>query len=103
MVSDAVLETRSVTKTYRLGRVEIPALRGVNLTIGRAEFTAIVGPTGSGKTTLLNIIGGIIHPQLTAFAAMASFLLGLALAVLVGLLASRRAARLSPAAALRTI
>ena len=51
-----------VWKIYRTGKVEWPALRGVNLTIRRNTFTAIVGPSGSGKTTLLNIIGGLDKP-----------------------------------------
>jgi len=51
-----------VWKIYRTGKVEWPALRGVNLTIRRNTFTAVVGPSGSGKTTLLNIIGGLDKP-----------------------------------------
>jgi putative ABC transport system ATP-binding protein len=51
-----------VWKVYRTGKVEWPALRGVNLVIKRNTFTAVVGPSGSGKTTLLNIIGGLDKP-----------------------------------------
>jgi putative ABC transport system ATP-binding protein len=57
-----VVETKEVTKTYRVGRVEMPALRGISLIVKQGEFTAIVGPSGSGKTTLLNIIGCIDDP-----------------------------------------
>ncbi|UCG41998.1 MAG: ABC transporter ATP-binding protein [candidate division WOR-3 bacterium] len=59
---NVVVETKGVTKTYRVGKVEMPALRGVSLAVKEGEFTAIVGPSGSGKTTLLNIIGCIDDP-----------------------------------------
>jgi putative ABC transport system ATP-binding protein len=57
-----VVETKEVTKTYRVGKVEMPALRGISTVVKEGEFTAIVGPSGSGKTTLLNIIGCIDDP-----------------------------------------
>jgi len=57
-----VVDVRSVSKVYRVGKVEAPALRGITLKIQEAEFAAIVGPSGSGKTTLLNIIGCIDEP-----------------------------------------
>ena len=50
-------------KTYRLGNVVVNALRGVSLTLYRAEFVVITGPSGSGKTTLLNIIGTLDKPS----------------------------------------
>lgn len=53
------IEVRKLTKTYRLGRVGVDALRGVDLSIDSAEIIGIVGPSGSGKSTLLNIMGGI--------------------------------------------
>ncbi|SDL65374.1 ABC transporter ATP-binding protein [Halarsenatibacter silvermanii] len=49
----------SVEKIYRQGKVEVPALRGVDLEITRGEFTTVFGPSGSGKTTLLNLIGAL--------------------------------------------
>lgn len=52
-----LVDLKNVTKSYKLGRTEVSALRGVNLSIERAEFSAVVGPSGSGKTTLFNIVG----------------------------------------------
>jgi len=58
-----LIETEGLTKTYEDNGVEVPALRGIDLTIHAGEFTAIVGPSGSGKTTLLNIISGLDKPS----------------------------------------
>jgi putative ABC transport system ATP-binding protein len=60
---DTVLEIRGLKKSYELGHLRTPALRGVDLTIERGEFTALVGPSGSGKTTLLNIAGCLDVPD----------------------------------------
>jgi len=59
---DDLIRVRGVTKTYRAGVIEIHALRSVDLTIRRGEFTALAGPSGSGKTTLLNVISGLDMP-----------------------------------------
>ncbi len=56
---DNLITARQLTKVYMTGRVETPALRGVDLDIRAGEFTAIVGPSGSGKTTLLNLMGAL--------------------------------------------
>ncbi|OGS23160.1 MAG: hypothetical protein A2252_02805 [Elusimicrobia bacterium RIFOXYA2_FULL_39_19] len=53
----------NVCKVYKLGKTEVHALRGVNLTIEKQEFMGIIGPSGSGKSTLLNIIGCIDVPS----------------------------------------
>ncbi|HNZ53262.1 MAG TPA: ABC transporter ATP-binding protein [bacterium] len=58
-----VIKVENVIRTYKTGEIEVHALRGVDLTIRKGEFTAIAGPSGSGKTTLLNIIGGLDTPS----------------------------------------
>jgi len=58
----AVIELKDVKRIYRVGEVETPALRGVDLTVDEGEFTAIVGPSGSGKTTLLQLMGCLDRP-----------------------------------------
>jgi lipoprotein-releasing system ATP-binding protein len=62
-VSEAVVELRSVGKTYVTGNVETPVLFDIGLAIHRGEFLAIVGGSGSGKTTLLNIMGLLDRPS----------------------------------------
>lgn len=57
-----MIELRNVAKVYRRGRTEVRALRGVSLTVDRAEFVAIIGPSGAGKSTLLNVIGCLDKP-----------------------------------------
>lgn len=57
-----IIQTIGVEKTYGQGDTKVQALRGVNLTINRGEFLAIVGTSGSGKSTLLHILGGLDQP-----------------------------------------
>jgi putative ABC transport system ATP-binding protein len=61
--SDNILEVRSVTRDYHLGKTVIHALRGVDFAVERGDFVSIVGPSGCGKTTLLNIVGCIDRPD----------------------------------------
>ena len=58
----SVIELQDVTRIYKIGEVETHALRGVDLTIEKGEFTAIVGPSGSGKTTMLQLMGCLDRP-----------------------------------------
>ncbi|MBI4338908.1 MAG: ABC transporter ATP-binding protein [Chloroflexi bacterium] len=57
-----MIELDNVTKVYRIGKVEVHALRGVSLSIGDGEMLAIMGPSGSGKSTLMNILGCLDVP-----------------------------------------
>src|SRR5215469_15865382 len=56
-----MIQAENVRKTYRIGKVDVEALRGVSLGIEKSEFVSIVGPSGSGKSTLFYILGGLTH------------------------------------------
>jgi putative ABC transport system ATP-binding protein len=58
----AIIECRGVTKIYRQGAVDVPALRGVDVVIAPGDFATLSGPSGSGKTTLLSLVGGLDRP-----------------------------------------
>jgi putative ABC transport system ATP-binding protein len=58
----ALFDIRDLAKVYRMGEVEVHALRQVNLTLDEGQFIVLLGPSGSGKSTLLNIIGGLDVP-----------------------------------------
>ena len=62
-MSEPLLLTRHLGKTYQPGTQRIDALRDINLTVQRGEFIVMLGPSGSGKSTLLNILGGLHRPS----------------------------------------
>lgn len=59
---EPMIEIRSLHKTYRVGEIDVHALRGVDLSVARGEFLSVVGPSGSGKSTLFHILGGLTPP-----------------------------------------
>ena len=58
----AIIQAENLSKIYRIGKVDVPALRGVSLEVQPGEFVSIVGPSGSGKSTLFYILGGLAAP-----------------------------------------
>jgi putative ABC transport system ATP-binding protein len=62
-MTDVVISTQNITKTYRMGDVEVNALCGVSIEIKKGECVAIMGPSGSGKSTLMNILGCLDQPS----------------------------------------
>jgi putative ABC transport system ATP-binding protein len=59
----SLIHAEGLTKTYRIGDVDVPAVRGIDFTIEPSSFVAFVGPSGSGKSTILNMIGCLDHPS----------------------------------------
>ncbi|MDD4308433.1 MAG: ABC transporter ATP-binding protein [Thermoplasmata archaeon] len=62
-MNEVMVEAKNLTKTYKIGQVEVKALRGVNLTVRKGDMIAIMGPSGCGKTTLLNMLSGLDEPS----------------------------------------
>ena len=60
---DLIFRAQGLTKVYRMGDVEVHALRGIDLELRAGEFVVMLGPSGSGKSTLLNILGGLDVPS----------------------------------------
>jgi putative ABC transport system ATP-binding protein len=60
--STSAIETINLSMTYRSGKVDVPALNNINLTVNHGEFIAVMGPSGCGKSTLLHLLGGLMQP-----------------------------------------
>ena len=58
-----LIQATNITKSYRVGDMQVPALKGISFSIDEGAFAAFVGPSGSGKSTLLNLIGCLDHPD----------------------------------------
>jgi len=58
-----IIDIRDITKTYRMGDIEVKALRGVSFTVEKGEFIAVMGPSGSGKSTMMDIMGCLASPS----------------------------------------
>src|SRR3989339_535376 len=63
MVYESVVRAKNVEKVFKMGNMEVQALRGISLEIQKGEYISIMGPSGSGKSTLFNMIGGLDKPN----------------------------------------
>jgi putative ABC transport system ATP-binding protein len=61
-IGESVIETKELSKVFKLGNLEVEVLKDINLTIKEGEFVSIMGPSGSGKSTLLYLLGGLDGP-----------------------------------------
>ncbi len=77
LVNTHIIETHDLWRVYKTGQLEIPALRGINLSVHSGAFVALKGRSGSGKTTLLNCLAGLDHPTSGTICIMGAELTGL--------------------------
>ena len=77
MTEEALIQIRDLTRVYPMGPSEVRALDGINLSVARGEFLAVVGVSGSGKSTLLHLIGGLDSPSSGSLRVEARELAGL--------------------------
>ena len=63
MTDSPIISVRGLEKVYRVGEVDVRALRGLDMDVRRGEFVAVIGPSGSGKSTLFHILGGLTPPS----------------------------------------
>ena len=61
--ASSIVRVTDVTKIFKLGKIDVDALKGVNLEISKGDYISIMGPSGSGKSTLFNMIGGLDKPS----------------------------------------
>ncbi|MDD4749548.1 MAG: ABC transporter ATP-binding protein [Methanosarcinaceae archaeon] len=61
-MENSIISVLNVHKSYRLGKLDVPVLRGIDLEVGEGEFLAVMGPSGSGKSTLMNLLGCLDRP-----------------------------------------
>jgi len=62
MENNSIIRIQNLTKSFPMGKTQFTALKDINLSLGKGEFTGLIGPSGSGKTTLLNIVGSLDSP-----------------------------------------
>ena len=62
-MQETMIKAKNITKSYKMGKTKLDVLRGVNLTIEKGRFVAVVGASGSGKSTLLHILGALDRPD----------------------------------------
>lgn len=60
---EAILRAVDLKKSYKVGKLDVPVLRGLSFEVGQGEFVAIMGPSGCGKSTLLHLLGGLLSPS----------------------------------------
>ena len=62
IIKATILKAENLEKTYRVGKVDVPALRGVSLAVQEGDFIGVMGPSGCGKSTMLHLLGGLLTP-----------------------------------------